>query len=166
MTPWHSNQTSTTSITKKDRLNRLEQYFVPNFSDVSTYLAVPIVLINFDTCAVVYLCFYWMWYVQLDDIGICIGGRFLFLPSHVSVRPPFLHQSSRKNEVLPVLIHPNKSTQNCLRPAYWISQQSTHFSPILQLYVIPVHHCKFMHCHLENANETESTIPSSLSIRH
>ena len=122
--------------------------------------------INFATCAVIELWCDWIWDSQLNHIGICIWGRVLLPPSHASVRQPFLRQPPSKNEVPPVTIHPNKSTQHRICPVYRHSQQSTNISPILELYVRQVRHRKFPCCCLNNANEAESIIPQLFSSRH
>ena len=127
--PWYANQTSTTFISKIDRLNRFYQSLLPNFFGVKTFLEARIVHINLATCAAIQLFCDSMWDGQLNHIGICIWVRILLPPSHASLQPPFLHQSPSKNEVPPVLIHPHKSTQH--RP----SQQSIHISPVLEIYV-------------------------------
>ena len=90
----------------------------------------------------------------------------LLHPSRASVRRPFLHWSPSKNEVPPVPIHPNKSTQHRLCFVYRPSQQSTHISPILELFVRQVRDRKFPHFCIDNANEAESMITQLFSSRH
>ena len=122
--------------------------------------------INFSTCTLIELFCDWMWDGQLNHIGICIWGRVILPPLHESVRPPFLHKSPSKNEVTPVTIHPNKSTQPWLCPFYRPSQQSTHISPILELCVRQVRHQKLTRFCFDNGNEAESMLPQLFSIRH
>ena len=133
---------------------------------MKTFLAAPIVPINFSTCAEVDLCCDWLWGGHLKHIGLCIWVRFLLPPSHVSVRLPFLHQYPSKNKVLHVLIHPNKSTQHRRCPVYRPSQQSTHISTILELYVRQVRQRKLPRFCLDNANEAESMLPQFFSSSH
>ena len=76
---------------------------------MKTFLAAPIVPINFYACAVMELCCDWLWYGQLNHIGFYIWSRLILPPSRVSVRPPFLHWASSKDEVPHVLIHPKKA---------------------------------------------------------
>ena len=152
--PCYSNQTSTTFIVETYRLNRFNQSLVINFFNVNNCLAVPIVPINLATCAVVYLWCDCMWDNQLNHIELRIWGSVLLSPSHASVRLPFLHQASSKNEVPPVPIHTNKSTQHRLCTVYRPSQQSTHISQIMELYGRQVCHCKLTCCRLDNSNET------------
>ena len=106
--PWYANQTLNTFIAKTDRLNRFDQYLVPNFLYVNNFLATPIVSTNLATCAVVYICCDWLWDGKLNHIELCICLRILFPPTHASVHPPFLHWSTSKNELPPVLVHPKK----------------------------------------------------------
>ena len=123
-------------------------------------------LFNFSTCAVIDLCCDWLWDGQLNHIWFCIGDRVLLPPSWASVQLSFLHRSPSKNEVPPVPIHPNKITQHRLHPINQPSQQSTHISPILELYVRQVRHQKLPRCCLDNANEAESVLPQFFSRRH
>ena len=165
--PWYANHTLNTFIPKTDRLNRFDQYLVPNFFfDVKTFLAALIVPINMATCDALYLWCDWLLDCQIDHIGLFVGGRFLFPPSYTSVRPPFLCQYPSKNEVPHVPIHPNKSTQHQICPVYWPSQQSTHISLILELYVRQLRHRTFPCCCLDNANEAESMLPQFFSSRN
>ena len=163
---WCTNHTLTAFIAKTDRLNGFDQYLVSNFFYAKTFLVAPIVPINLATCDVIDLCYDFLGYVQLNHIGICIWCRVILPPSHTSVLPPFLRQFPSKNEVPPVPIHPNKSTQHCIRPVYRPSQQSTHISPITELYVRQVHDQKLPRCCIDNTNEAESMLPQFFSSRH
>ena len=151
--------------------------------------------INLSICAVVDLCCDWLWDVQLNYIGLCIRGRVLLPPLHASVRPPFLRRPPNKNEVPPVPIHPNKSTQHrlCtvyrpsqkilisprlwnsildryaivnLRVAFLASQKSTHISPIMEFYVRQVRHRKLPRCCLDKSNKVEFMLLQFFSSRH
>ena len=107
-----------------------------------------------------------MWGGQINYIGLWIWDRVLLPPSRASVRLPFLHRALSKNEVPPVPIHPNKSTQHHLRPVYQPSQKSTHISLILELYGRQVRHCKLPRLCLDNVNEAESMLLQLFSSRH
>ena len=133
--PWYTNQTLTTFIAKTDLLNHFHQSLVTKCFDVKNFLAAPIVPINLATCAVIELFCDWLCDGQIKHIGLCIWCRVLLHPSRASVCPPFLHQSPSKNEVPPVPIHPNKSTQHRLRSVYRPSKNPL-ISPQLWNYML------------------------------
>ena len=89
MIPCNSNQTSTTFITKTDRLNCFVQYLVPIFFDVKNFLAATIVPINLVTCAVVDFWCDWLWGGQINHIRLCIWDRVLFLHCMQMYNHPF-----------------------------------------------------------------------------
>ena len=165
--PWYANQTLTTFIAKIDRLNHFNQSFVPIFFSMSriSWWHLWHLPITLATCTVVDIWCSWIWDCQIKHIRICNWGRVLLLPPHTSVRPPFLNLSPSKNEVPPIPIHPNKITQHRILPVYWPSQQSTHISLILWLYVRHVGHRKLPRCCLDNANKMESMLPKIFNSR-
>ena len=76
--PWYAKYTSTKFITKTDRLNQFDQYLVPNFFYVTTFLEAPIVNINLATCDVVDLWCNWLWGDHLNHIGVFIWVEVFF----------------------------------------------------------------------------------------
>ena len=100
--------------------------------------------INLATCAVVDLFYDWLLDGHINHIGLCIWGRVLLPPLHASVCLPFIHITPSKNEAPPVPIHIKIITQHRIRPVYQPSQQSTHISRILELYVRQVRNWKFL----------------------
>ena len=164
--PWYANLTSNTFVAKTDRLKRFDQYLVPNFFQCQYFLGRTYCAYQFLHILIIDLCCDFLWNGQLSHIGICIWGSVLFPLSRASVWMPLLHWYPSKNELTPVLIHLNKSTQHHIRPIYRPGQQSTHISLILKLYVRQVRHRKLPRCCLDNANEAESMLPQLFSSSH